>query len=640
MSDNNGKILRVDLTTGVISQEDADKYEERFIGGRGVGSWILFNEMSPKIKPDDPESVIVIDTGPLSGIFPSSGRISVAAKNCMTGGVNWSNAGGSFGSELRRTGWYHIVIKGKSEEPVYLHIKDDNVELRSAAHLWGTDVWDTENIICDELGDPKTQTFTIGPAGENLVPMAILISNRTRAAGGGGVGGIFGSKNLKAIAVRGTKEIPIADHGKFKAIAEKVNSKLKNSQFTGFMADLDCFGTYMAPMNNLCAYPFRNTEDDHFENLDESSVALNEWLELRTGKIHNPCYACPINCGGHILEAKKGPFKGLKIGVPENNTFYAYATRLNMRSPSNILKAFELLSRYGLDQDAVGVVISWAFECYEKGILTKKDTDWLDLTWGNDLAVIALIRKIAYKDGFGELLSKGCKRASEIIGKGSDYYCIHLKGQDNLDALRALKAWGFGNVVSLRGGRHLDGAPTTEFFPDTAPEVGEKLFGVKTAFQPTTYEGKGKLVAWTSRYKSSVDTTGVCYFATYWGSIEHMGPEDFAEALSAATGKKRSTEDFLKIGERILNIEKAFNTLHAGFTRKDDYPPSIYMKEPIKTGQFKGELITKEGQDEMLNEFYEAHGWDKESSWQYKERLIELELPEVIEKLKEARKLL
>jgi aldehyde:ferredoxin oxidoreductase len=255
------------------------------------------------------------------------------------------------------------------------------------------------------------------------------------------------------------------------------------------------------------------------------------------------------------------------------------------------------------------------------------------------MAVLSLIRKIAYNDGIGALLSKGCKKASEVVGNGSDYYCIHLKGQDNLDALRALKAWGFGNVASLRGGRHLDGAPTTEFFPDIAPEVGEKLFDVRTAFEPTTYEGKGKLVAWTSHFKSAVDTTGVCYFGTYWGSIEHMDPEDFAEALSAATGREISAEEFLKVGKRNLNIEKAFNTLHRGFTRKDDYPPSIYMKEPIKTGQFKGELITQEGQDQMLDEFYDMNGWDKETSWQHAENLLELSLPEVSTKLKEANKL-
>jgi len=638
-----GKILRVDLTHGTLSTESAEKYEQRFLGGRGVTSWIVFNEVRPETKPLDPENVIAIGTGPLSGTsFPSSGRTVVSSKNVLTGGINWSNVGGYFGAELKHTAWDYIVITGKSPKPVYLYIKDDHAELRDAAHLWGRDVWETEDVIRYELGDPKVQTLTIGPAGENLARMAIPITNRTRALGSGGLGAIMGSKNLKSIAVRGTGKIskPIADPERFKAIVDKVRNKLEKSAFTKYMKELGCFGTYIKPMNILCAYPYRNTQDDHYPNLEGSPIDLPEWEKLRTGKIVEPCYNCPINCGPFELEAKEGPYKGLRIIIPENNTFYTYATRLDIRSPSAILKIFELLSRYGLDQDATGVVISWAFECYEKGILTKEDTDGLDLTWGNYEAVIQLIRKIAYRSGFGKLLSEGCKRASEVIGKGSDYYCTALKGQDNLDALRALKAWGFGNVVSLRGGRHLDGAPTTEFFPDTKPEVAEKLFGVRTACVPTTYEGKGKLVAWTSQFKAAVDSLGVCYFTSYWGSMEHCGPEDYAEAVSAATGREISAQEFMKIGRRIINVEKAFNTLHAGFTRKDDYPPLVYMKEPIKRGQFKGELITREGHDKMLDEYYEAQGWDKRTSWQTKETLEELGLHDVAERLREASKLL
>jgi aldehyde:ferredoxin oxidoreductase len=307
-----------------------------------------------------------------------------------------------------------------------------------------------------------------------------------------------------------------------------------------------------------------------------------------------------------------------------------------MRSPSNVLKAFELVSRYGLDQDAVGVVISWAFECFERGLISRKEVDWLDLSWGNDLAVLALVHKIGLKEGIGELLGKGCKRASEIIGGGSDYYCTHAKGQDNLDAMRALKAWGLGNAVSLRGGRHLDGAPTTELFPGIPSQVGEDLFGVATAFEPTAYEGKGKLVAWMSKFKAAVDSTGMCYFATYWGSVEHCGPQDLAEALSAATGREITGETFLKIGERIVNVEKAFNTVHARFTREDDYPPEIYMNEAIQTGKFRGELVDRERYDEMLDEFYDAHGWDRKTSLQTEQALTSLGLHEVAEKLNAA----
>ncbi|MFH0813882.1 MAG: aldehyde ferredoxin oxidoreductase C-terminal domain-containing protein, partial [Pseudomonadota bacterium] len=347
----------------------------------------------------------------------------------------------------------------------------------------------------------------------------------------------------------------------------------------------------------------------------------------------------PIQCDRLVVEADEGPYKGVNVPLPHSNTQYAFGCRVDMRSPSNIIKAYELISRYGLDNDQTAVAIAWAFECYEKGILTKADTDGLNLTWGNDAAVIALIRKIATRNGFGRLLGEGTRKASEVTGKGSDYYCTALKGQDNLDAIRSCKGWSLGELVSLRGGRHLDGCPTTEFFPGTPPELGEKLFGVPTAFTPTTYEGKGRLVSWFSRFKAAIDSLGVCYFTSWWLTPEFCGPEDYADALSAATGREISGDELMRIGQRIHNVEKAFNTLHAGFTRKDDVPPLIYMKEPIKHGPYKGELITQEGLDTMLDEYYETNGWDKKTSWQIKETLETLGLPEVMERLREASKL-
>jgi len=634
-----GKILRVNLTTGVLCQENAQKYEERFIGARGVNSWIVFNETNPKTKPLDPENVVAIGAGPLAGTtFRQSSRTAISSKNCLTNGINFSNAGGFFGPELRHAGWSNIVITGKSVKPVYLYVKDSHVELRDASGLWGKDIWETEDAIRQDLGDPYVQLLTIGPCGENLVPMAIVVITRTRSAASGGLGAIMGSKNLKAIAVRGTGETEIADPDRFKIITDRVYHKLEKSNLTKLFRQGGNFEGYIESMNSLCVYPYRNTEDDHYPDIDESPIARAKWK--RSKETWDAEWNSFTHYGSIVYEADEEPYKGLTIIQPQNNTFYTYATRLDIRSPSAILKIFELVSRYGLDQDQAGVAISWAFECYEKGILTKEDTGGLDLTWGNHEAVIELIEQIVKAEGFGKLLGQGTKRASEVIGKGSDYYSTALKGQDNLDALRALKAWGFGNVVSLRGGRHLDGAPTTEFSPSSPPDVLEKLFGVRTACEPTTYEGKGKLVAWTSWFKAALDTTGADVFTSCWMSVEHCGPADYAEALSAATGRDISSDRFMEIGRRIHNVEKAFNTLHVGFTRKDDYPPLIYMKEPVKSGQFKGELITREGHDRMLDEYYEASGWDRKTSWQSEQNLVKLGLSDVAERLREAGRLL
>ena len=638
MKNVTGKILRVDLTSRSFSEENSNKYEKRFLGGRGIGALILFNELNRETNPLDPNSILIFSAGALTGTdFPTSGRLHIESKNCMTNGINWANAGGYFGSELSHTRWNHIIIKGRSNTPVFLYINNENVELKDATHIWGTDVWETENIIRYELGDPKIQIATIGIAGEKLVPMSIIITNRTRAAGSGGVGAIMGSKNLKAIAIRGTLKRDIFDPIRFKAICQKISLKLKNSKMSKELKENGNLGASIIPGNNACTYPYRNTQDDHYEDIENSSIAWPKWK--KTEELWDSCFNCPIECGRYIMEADHGPYKGLRVPMPENNTFYAFATRLDMSSPSYILKAFEMISRYGLDNDATAVVISWAFECFERGILTKRDTDGLDLIWRNDPAVIALIRKIAHKDGFGNLLGMGCRKASSIIGKNSEYYCTSIKGQDNLDALRACKGWALGNIVSLRGGRHLDGAPGTEIEAEYTPDISNKLFGVNTAYICNTYEGKGKLVSWFSHFKAVVDSLGVCYIPSWWSSPEYCGPDDYADALSALTGRAISGDELLKIGEKIHNIEKAFNVLHAGFTRKDDYPPLIFFKEPIKTGQFKGEKLIKNKYDRMLNEYYEANGWDKLSGLQYSSYLYQLDLPEVVERLMESSKL-
>lgn len=635
MENSSGEILRINLTTKEFYEESASKYKKRFLGGRGIGAWILFNELDKNTNPLDPDSIIIFSAGALSGTkFPGSSRLNIESKSCMTNGINWSNIGGFLSSELSHTRWDHIVIKGKSDTPVFLYLNNNKVEIRDATHIWGADIWETEDVIKHELSDPDVKIATIGVAGERLVPMSIIITNRTRAAGSGGVGAIMGSKNLKAIAIRGNLERKIVNVKKFNSICEKLSVKLRNSKMVKGVRENGTLGNFIVPVNNVCAYPYRNTQDDHYKNIENSSIAWSKWE--KTSELWDSCFECPIECGRYFMEADNDPYKGLKVPMPENNTFYAFATRLDMSDPSYILKAFEMISRFGLDNDAIAVVMSWAFECFEKGILTKNDTDGLNLTWGNNSAVIALIRKIAYKEGFGNLLGMGCKKASSIIGKNSEYYCTSIKGQDNLDALRACKGWALGNVVSLRGGRHLDGAPATELDDDikNTPELSQKLFGVNSAYIPNSYDHKGKLVSWFSHFKAAIDSLGICYYTSWWSSPDHFGPDEYANALSAMIGKKLSGKELLEIGERIHNVEKAFNTLHAGFTRKDDYPPSIFFDEPIKSGQFKGEKLIKSKYDKMLNEYYEENKWDKLSGLQNEKYLYKLDLPEVVEKLK------
>lgn len=631
-----GKILRVDLSTGSISSEDSAPYRERFLGGRGVGAWILLNECEPSTDALDPANPIVINTGTLTGSsFIGSGKIEVETKNYNTGGINFGMIGGFVGPELRWSGWDHVVITGKAEHPVYLYIHDDEVEIRNASHIWGTDTWTAEDIIRWELEDEDIPVLGIGQAGERLLHQSALITNKTRCTTSGGIGAVWGAKNLKAIAVRASVEesddIPSSEA--FESVVKEKHDKLQAADsFEG----LQNFGVFLAPValqNDNDAYPYRGTQGDTYENLDESPLRLDNWP--RTGRFCKECYGCILKCGQVEYQADEGPFKGTTINAPENNLYYSFGTRLDMRSPSNVIKAYELCSRYGFDGDQVAVSISWAFELYEYGIIDSRDTDGLELVWGNDLAVIALIRQIVDQRGFGKLLSLGTEEAAKVIGKGSEYYITANKHQDNLDTQRVSKGWALGNNISLRGGKHLDGAPF-ELVPGDE-DLAEALFGVRTAYTPTAYDGKGKLVSFMQRLKAVVDSIGGCWFTSIWMDPAWFNAADFADIANAALGADLTVEDYLLIGERIINVEKAFNTIHAGFTRQDDLPPKVYTERTSTTGHHKDELLDPGEYGRMLDEYYDSYGWNAQSSWQSEQRLIELGLPEVADKLRDAK---
>jgi len=635
-----GRIARINLTTGEQSQEETKSYSDRFLGGRGINSWILFNELIPGVKPLDPENLLIFGAGPLGGTkAPCSGFVSIGSMNVFTGGVNFSHAGGHFSPAMKCAGFDHLVISGRSKEPAYLYLHDGRIEIRDATQLWGKTVWEAREIIKRELGEEGLQFATIGPAGENLVKGGIIITDETRAAAGGGLGAVMGSKNLKAVVARGTEEIPIGRPQEFGEAVRQAMAKIEASDYVKSMKEKGTHGVYTAYMNELCVIPVRNVQDDHWdpakmERLDYPALVEGKGNMVKTQERFRCCFNCPIQCGFIVYEVTSGPYAGLKLNTFEANTSFTFGSRCDLDDPAAILKIFEQISLLGLDNDFTGVVISWAQDCFDRGILTRDDTDGLDLTWGNASAVVELVKKIAYREGFGDLLARGVREASEEIGKGSDHIAIHIKGQDNVDCLRAFKGWALGNVVSVRGGRHLDGAPTTEFVR-LPPEVGEKIYGVPTAGDPSAYEGKGRLVSWTSAYKAVVDSLGLCYFTSLWGSENLCSPEDYAKMLSGAIGQDISAEALLRKGRQIHNVEKAFNTLHKGFTRKDDMPPRIFMEEPIKSGKAKGEKLERQEWDGMLDEFYEANKWDKKSGWQTRETLKELDLDDVYAKLEE-----
>jgi aldehyde:ferredoxin oxidoreductase len=635
-----GRVARVDLTTGKWSVEESTKLTQRFLGGRGINSWILLNELSPTVDPLSPANIFALGAGALVGTnTPADCFTSFGSKNVMTGGINFAHSGGHFAPAMKQAGFDNLVVSGRAERPVYLFLHNGEIEIRSSEHLWGKTTWETKAKLSEEFADDDVKFLMIGPAGENLVSFSCAIVDKTRAASSGGIGAVMGSKKLKAIVAKPTEQIFTANPQRFQELASSYYSLMENSDFAKLIGQKGTHGTYSRDMNDNCSLPTLNTADDHWDPEHMAMIDLPQILNGQTDMIKLEerfvsCHNCPLQCGFVVYEVVKGPYAGLKLNGFEANTVFAFGSRCDITDVAALLKIFEQLCLQGLDNDSTGVVISWAIECYQRGILRPGDTGGMPLAWGDAACVLELIRMISEKEGFGSLLARGVREASNVIGRGSDYYAIHCKGQDNVDAIRAAKGWGFGNVVSLRGGRHVDGSPTTEY-QVISSELGEKLYGVPTAGDQTAYEGKGKLTFWYSCFKAVVDSLGICYYTTWWGDHNLLGPKDLAILVSEATGSPISADELLLIGRRIVNVEKAFNTIHGRFSRKDDMPPQIYMDEPVKTGRFKGELLEESKWNEMLDEFYESHGWAKETGQQTRDGLLHLGLEDVWQKLEE-----
>jgi len=309
----------------------------------------------------------------------------------------------------------------------------------------------------------------------------------------------------------------------------------------------------------------------------------------------------------------------------QTNIDWDFSAKLDIDDPVSLIKINALCSELGLDIDNSSAPIAWAFELFEKGIISQTETDGLKLDWGNSEAVIELINKIARREGFGRILSEGTKRASQIIGRGSENYTSHIKGQDSIEAIRSDKGWALGCVVAPRGGGHLDGA----FQTHRTPNAGDRH----------SYDSKAQVVFWFERFKAVVDMMGICYFTTVWSDQNLLGPDDLSRLFSAATGVNLNSDELMLIGQRVHNIEKAFNTLHAGFTRAEDYPPKRFMLEPVKEGPNKGERLDENKWGAMLDEYYQIHGWDTKTGWQRAECLDTLGLPEVKNRLSQTNKI-
>ncbi|MCD6465494.1 aldehyde ferredoxin oxidoreductase family protein [Candidatus Bathyarchaeota archaeon] len=604
-----GKILTVDLSDGKISEKTLDlSLAKNLIGCLGIASKIMLEELDPSVKPFDPKNKLILATGPLTGsTAPAANKSIIISRSPLTNIWGESVFSANCGIELKRAGYDMLIIEGKAEKPVYLWIHDGTAEIKDASGIWGMDTFSACDAIKKDLGEMKAAAISIGPAGEKLARIASIISDNGRAAGRCGLGAVMGSKNLKAVVAKGSGEINVAKPETLDElrdeIVETVKNKLKAFSEYGTSRGVVSF----EEMGNL---PIKNWTKGRFPGAEKiSGVRMAETILVG----RKACFACPVACGRYI-KISEGPYAPLEGYGPEYETIAALGSLCMNDNLESIAKANDLCNRFGLDTISVGATIAFAMECYEKGIITKDDTDGVELSWGNHEAIIKMIELIGRREGFGAILSEGSKRAAEKIGKGAERYAMHVKGLElPMHSPYRFKEMGLQYAVSERGACHLRGFSMLPargiLFPDLG--LNKKLDGF-------TIEGKAHVVKIMQDACRVVDALGICKFIAFFGGIPL---KSLAELYTAVTGWETTLEELMKAGERIWMLQRVFN-VRMGVKREDDTLPKRFLEEPMVEGAAKGQTVELEP---MLEEYYVERGLDKEGKPK-KEKLKELNL--------------
>lgn len=616
-----GKILRVDLSKSKITEEFPDENTLRLLlGGSGLAAKYLFDEVEKGIDPLGPENKLIFMTGPLTGTpSPSTGRYIVVAKSPLTGFWGQANSAGFWGTNFKRSGFDGAIFEGISPNPVYLVTDEGKAELKDAKHLWGKNTSETTRLIREEHGE-RFRVTCIGNAGENLVKYAAVINdadhpNWGRAAGRCGMGTVMGSKHLKAIASRGEKKIEVADEDVYREEAKKrynwVNEGL-------LKMSLEVYGTplMLDMVNQRGGFPTRNWQTGIFPGADNiNGTAINQKILTET----KPCFACPIACG-RLSEIKTGPYASKGEG-PEYESLGALGAMCGIDNLEAITLAHFLCNEYGLDVISTGGTIAFAMECYEKGVLTEKDTNGLELKFGDPDVMIELVHKIAKREGIGNLLAEGTKIVSEKLNKETERFAMHVKGLE-LPAYdpRAAKICGLAYASSNRGGCHITSwieGPTFIAMPFLIAEESD-VGDILQEIPETT-----KVVKDLEDAFAVFDAVGGCKFM---GVV--LTAEDWATLIATLTGWNFTESDFRKTGERIYNLERVFN-IREGLTRADDTLPKRLLEEPLPEGPAKGQVVNLEP---LLDAYYEYRGWDQDGK-PTPAKLKELGLDWVIKKI-------
>ena len=601
------KAAFVDLSTGAVSYKDIPlELRKKFLGGRGIDMYLLYNLIKPGIDPLGPENVLLVSAGLLTGTTaPAAARTHIAAKSPLTGLLGSANMGGFFGPELRFAGIDHLIITGKAGKPSYLWISNDGIAIRDARKLMGADANETQTLIREELDDEEIKVMSIGVAGENLVTYANVRTGPKNSGGRTGMGAVMGSKNLKAIAVRGTQPIKIHDPQGALQYHKELIDYIHASKYTEIMGRWGTMFIYDVT-NSTGLIRAKNFQDNQLPDSEELECEEMEKYSIGVAA----CFGCTMHCR-HKYELTEGPRKGKYDEGPEYTTLGAFGTEVGNNKLHKALEGNYLVNIYGLDILEVGSMIAWAMELYEKGLLPKEYMG-MDLSWGNMDSVLQLVEDIAYRRGLGDVLADGPKKAIERLGAETGWYNIHVKGMSSLQSdERATPALALGLATATRGADHLRSRPAIDLYhlPEQALKEIYGKDGLSSDYRD--YSGKPWMVTWQERLYAIVDSLGVCKFQTVFLSPNMPKWEEYSKTIQLVTGLEFSPQELMDIGERIYVIERMFNN-REGCTRADDTLPERFFTEPTPSGlkAVRGRVIDKDKFEQMLDEYYELHGWD------------------------------
>jgi aldehyde:ferredoxin oxidoreductase len=623
-----GKVLDVDLTRNRTTERELDQgITNLYIGCVGLGGKILYDEVPTWVSPFDPENLLIFATGPVTGTPGiAAGRHSVVTKSPLTGVFGDASAGGFWGAELKKSGYDAIVFRGKSRKPVYLQIRDGNSELQDASSYWGMTTRAADRAIRKDIGDLHARVANIGPAGENLVRFAGITNDETgRIAARCGVGAVMGSKMLKAIVVSGSKPVPVYDEEEIRTCLKELTQMLNADSAT---KDFMKWGTsgYLDSLMEVGDTPTRNWTLGKFDGIDGLTVQ-GGYGKIR--KNQRTCYACTIHCRPVVAGGQERYPTEENIEGPEYETLGVLGSNLSISSIEQVVKLNDLCNLYGLDTISTGGVLGWAMECYERGLLTKESLDGVPLEFGNGDAAIRAVEAIAHRQGIGDLLAEGTRRASRFLGHESSKWAIEVKGLElPMHDPRAFQAMSLTYAFSAVGADHMEGGTMSiESLPEGKEHPSFPEYGLKGTDR-LGVKDKARIAFVMQNAYQAATALGYCLLAAA-STITNYPLEYNVRFYSAATGLQMSAEDFLTTGERIYNLKRAFNFKH-GMQKDEDRLPERLLKEPLPSGGSKGSVARL---DSMARDFFEIRGWDFSSGKPTRERLQSLGMNDVANEL-------